>query len=68
MWVGAQGAVREHPAPSGALRRAGWNGPRRIRKTVREHPAPSGALRLCSDAPSEPLRPESGSTQHHQVH
>ena len=37
--------VREHPAPSGALRLVArpYEG---LAKEVREHPAPSGALRL----------------------
>ena len=45
------GRVREHPAPSGALRRVVLI-PRGVRRDprVREHPAPSGALRPRTQA------------------
>ena len=46
-WRGdaAQGSVREHPAPSGALRLSVALDETTAVPIVREHPAPSGALR-----------------------
>ena len=43
--------VREHPAPSGALRRHRLSVDRVLELLVREHPAPSGALRQLDVAP-----------------
>ena len=41
-------SVREHPAPSGALRHQKRRCQPRSPQNVREHPAPSGALRLAA--------------------
>ena len=61
--------VREHPAPSGALRLVEFYYGSILADRVREHPAPSGALRLQhSSVELGTLLFESGSTQHHQVH
>ena len=62
--------VREHPAPSGALRPAVVHGlVVHLFHGVREHPAPPGALRRTAGAPAcAPCPAWSGSTQHHQVH
>ena len=60
--------VREHPAPSGALRPVTCAFALMMR-SVREHPAPSGALRRAPvrRLPGQGL-PLSGITRHHQVH
>ena len=63
-------SVREHPAPSGALRHKGVSDTvSDSAGTVREHPAPSGALRPEKNyGVANPELLLSGSTQHHQVH
>ncbi|ERH33648.1 hypothetical protein HMPREF1550_00265 [Actinomyces sp. oral taxon 877 str. F0543] len=60
------GPVREHPAPSGALRQEHvlpHGG--RDDVVVTEHPAPSGALRLHIGEQVLGKVAGSGSTQHH---
>ena len=60
--------VREHPAPSGALRRRELPLDLADAVPVREHPAPSGALRRAGPVGPVVAAVRSGSTQHHQVH
>ena len=51
--AGTSRSVREHPAPSGALRREAEVVLQLLRGEVREHPAPSGALRRGGDTPCD---------------
>ena len=60
--------VREHPAPSGALRPENDDVINIRPRMVREHPAPSGALRHEIPVVVHERLERSGSTQRHQVH